>query len=306
MDFFDKKRAINLDISPQCSLKCSACFRQTPEFLKLRARIRDTSLSEFEKIVQYFNEIEFCGNMGDPIFHPHFHDFLKLSGAKHLKVRVATAASHQSKNWYEVAFKMNPRAQWVFGIDGLPENSHRYREKQDGKKLFQMMLMGRKMGVPVLWQYLIFNYNYQEMESAKALAAKHQITIEFFNTSRGPSSLLLGQAQDKNRNTDASDGINFRELDPKCFNGKKLGHSPLGYLVPCCWHGDQDVERTLPLLCNERTHLSSVKMIEDIFKEPGWEAFEKSLRNSKLGQIPSDKCAQKCTTGKENLKRLSC
>ncbi|NDD05706.1 MAG: hypothetical protein EB078_12435 [Proteobacteria bacterium] len=201
---------------------------------------------------------------------------------------------------------MNPCAQWVFGIDGLPENSHRYRVKQDGKKLFQMMLMGRKMGLPVLWQYLIFNYNFREVDDAKALAAKHHISIEFFNTSRGPSSILIETAKDKKWTHDTLEETQFRELDPKCFKGKKLGHSPLGYLVPCCWHGDQDVERTLPLLCNERTHLSSVKMIEDIFKEPGWEAFEKSLRNSKLGQIPSDKCAQKCTIGKENLKRLSC
>lgn len=303
MSCFGKKKSINLDISPHCSLKCSACFRQTPDFLKIRDRTRNLSLSEFEKIAEYFDEVEFCGTMGDPTFHPNFHEFLELASLRRLKVRVATAASHRDKDWYERSFKLNPDAQWVFGLDGLPQSSSRYRVNQDGGKLFDVMSMGKKMGVSVIWQFLIFNYNVHEIEAARVLGAKHQILVEFFNTKRGPSNILLPQAEDEKQIVDLFESERFKYLDPKCFNGKKLGHSPLGFIVPCCWYGDQDVEKILPHLCNERTNLRSVKKIEDVFKEPGWEAFEKSLHMTTSVQRPPDICLNKCTAGRENLKR---
>jgi len=34
-------------------------------------------------------------------------------------------------HWYESAFESNPNAEWHFGLDGLPEESHLYRINQD-------------------------------------------------------------------------------------------------------------------------------------------------------------------------------
>ena len=87
-------------------------------------------------------------------------------------------------SWYEEAFKANPNAWWVFGLDGLPYQSFAYRENQDGEYLFDVMLKAKSMNIKVIWQYLVFGYNEDNIEYAKELARRHQIKIEIHHTSR--------------------------------------------------------------------------------------------------------------------------
>ena len=73
-------------------------------------------------------------------------------------------------DWYVKAFNANPNATWYFGLDGLPEESHKYRVNQDGVKLFEVMKMAVDMGMNVVWQYLVFDYNKDHIKEAKSLS----------------------------------------------------------------------------------------------------------------------------------------
>ena len=77
------------------------------------------------------------------------------------------------------AFAAYPNAQWIFAIDGLPKDSHRYRINQDGEKLFEMMKESKKYLVkkPV-WQYILFKYNENDIDQAFDIATEHD--VEFF------------------------------------------------------------------------------------------------------------------------------
>ena len=83
------------------------------------------------------------------------------------------------------AFKANPEAKWVFGIDGLPEQSHIYRINQDGKKLFNLMIESKKYlkQLPV-WQYLVFKYNEDNILKAQEIAKKEGVTFMLLQSSR--------------------------------------------------------------------------------------------------------------------------
>ena len=107
---------------------------------------------------KFFDKLNFCGGVSDPIYHPQFIEFLEYS--KDREVEVHTAASHQREDWYRSAFKSNSKAQWIFGLDGLPHESHKYRVNQDGEKLFEIMKMAVDIGMDVVWQYLIFDQFY--------------------------------------------------------------------------------------------------------------------------------------------------
>ena len=48
-------------------------------------------------------------------------------------------------SWYIKAFKANINARWIFGIDGLPNESHNYRVNQDGEKLFNVIVESKKV-----------------------------------------------------------------------------------------------------------------------------------------------------------------
>ena len=74
-----------------------------------------------------------------------------------------TAASHRSEYQFEQFFKANPNAKWYFGIDGLPQDSHNYRIGQDGEHVFSMMMLAKDMGLDVVWQYIVFDYNEDDL-----------------------------------------------------------------------------------------------------------------------------------------------
>lgn len=168
---------INLDITTKCTLQCPQCTRTT--FYNGRPPGSNMTFNQFEKILDYFSVLVFCGQISDPVYHPNFIEFLKMINNKNKMAVVNTAASHRSVEWYKQAFEANKEAWWRFGIDGLPQDSHKYRVNQDGEKLFEMMLMAKKMGLRVEWQVLVFDYVSEKIDQIKQLAAKHDLQIAF-------------------------------------------------------------------------------------------------------------------------------
>jgi len=162
------RRSINLDITTKCTLACSECRRTSYINRGWKINGGHMSFSDFKKVYKYFDHFSFCGGVSDPIFHPQFAEFLEYTKDK--DVDVHTAASHRSEDWYKKAFISNPNATWIFGIDGLPEESHKYRVNQDGVKLFGIMKMAVDMDIKTVWQYLIFDYNKDHIEEARIMS----------------------------------------------------------------------------------------------------------------------------------------
>ena len=177
------RKGINLDITHRCTLECPKCLRRSVPTNNLG----DLSLDSFKKIISHFDQIEFCGQISDPIFHPQFIEFLELTKDK--RVFVHTAASHKPMDWYRDAFLANKNATWEFGIDGLPQDSPKYRINQNGEYLFNVMKTGVELGNDIRWQYIIFKYNENDIPEAIDLAQRHKIPIHINKSSRwsGPN-----------------------------------------------------------------------------------------------------------------------
>tara|TARA_X000001036_G_scaffold225601_1_gene211101 strand:+ start:142 stop:765 length:624 start_codon:yes stop_codon:yes gene_type:complete len=173
---------INLDITHRCTLQCKRCNRAIFARHNVKVPGQDLSVKDYKKILSFFKEVYFCGQISDPIFHPKFIEFLEL-GKEH-NIIVHTAASHKPESWYKKAFEANKNALWTFGIDGLPKDSHKYRVNQDGEKLFKMACMASKMGLWVKWQYIVFKYNENDIETARQMAKKHNMIFEVQKSSR--------------------------------------------------------------------------------------------------------------------------
>ena len=178
--FFNRKNLYtNIDITHRCPLQCSKCFRQIYGVIGY-----DMSMDDFIKISKWFNNIHFCGQYSDPIHHPKFKEFLKI--VKNHSIMVSCASSHKPKEFYFDAFKINPNAEWIFGIDGLPADSHKYRVNQDGEKLYNIMSEWKYyLNVKPYWQFIIFEYNKNDIEKAKKMAAKIDVNFALLKSGRG-------------------------------------------------------------------------------------------------------------------------
>lgn len=184
--FTRKKRPLNIDIAYRCALKCLRCGRQQVYRNKgLTVPGYDLSLSEFDKISDRFKSISFCGQYSDPIHHPQFIEILAMCKKKKVEAEVHVASSAKSKEWFVEAFKAYPDAQWIFGIDGLPEESHKYRVNQDGPKLYDIMLEAREYLVnKPHWQYIVFRYNQDHVEKAMEMAKERGLMFVKIRSSR--------------------------------------------------------------------------------------------------------------------------
>ena len=69
---------INLDITHRCTLQCKRCNRAIFASRNQKVPGEDLSIENYKKILSFFKEIYFCGQISDPIFHPKFIEFLKL------------------------------------------------------------------------------------------------------------------------------------------------------------------------------------------------------------------------------------
>lgn len=186
MSYFENRNGVNLDITFRCPLECSKCSRQS--FYAKHNKIvegQDMSFNTFLKVINHFDILNFCGQVSDPVNHPNFIKFLNLCDFFKKNISVHTANSHKSLEWYKEAFESNKNAEWHFGISGLPKDSHLYRKNQDGEKLFEIMLLAKKiLHKKPIWQYIIFSYNENDIETAKQIAKKEQVILRLLMSTR--------------------------------------------------------------------------------------------------------------------------
>jgi len=177
---------VNLDISFRCPLECLRCSRQQ-DFGRFNEPVwgQDIPIETIDKITDAYKSVNFCGQLSDPVHHPKFIEILELCFKKWINVTVHNASSAKSESWYIKAFKAHPQANWWFGIDGLPWESHKYRKNQDGVKLFNIMLKAKEhlLRKPS-WQYIIFKYNEEHKEQAKRMALENDVNILFVHSAR--------------------------------------------------------------------------------------------------------------------------
>ena len=271
-----REKAVNLDISSKCTLSCSGCDRQW--YVKHNQKIpkNDLSFEDFVKIADYFERILFCGNISDPVFNPNFIRMLELCDQKNIQVQIHTSASHQPKEWYIKAFEANKNAKWIFGLDGLPKDSHKYRVNQDGNKLYEMMKLGVSMGIFVSWQYIVFDYNEDDSFEAYGMAVNENMEFLLVESSRfddeNPLKPETGFTLKQNLNT----------FDPACLKNKEYGWDFQGKLLPCCWYwqpGQQHLS-FLPELTDDKFNIGNVKSVNDIINSKEWIDFHKMLKDN--------------------------
>ena len=113
----------------------------------------------FEKYIPWFDHFDFCGQVSDPSMHPEFDKILELVAKNNKSADVHNTASQRPERWYRKMFDISSgtKIAWRFGIDGLPKDSHKYRTRQDGQKLFDMMSIAAEYnpGFEICWKYCI-------------------------------------------------------------------------------------------------------------------------------------------------------
>ncbi len=183
----------NIDISNKCLLQCVYCQRQQVfDGVALgRQKVKasqDMSFSDFKKIISTFAGVNLCGQLSDPIYHPQLIQYLTYAAEHKKRINIHTNGSGKKQSFWKEAFAIQHSQHpivWTFGIDGLDQNTcNLHRIGQNFHQSFKAMLFGSKSNHHIRWQFIPFQHNEHQIERAKAIARKHNITFMLLKSNR--------------------------------------------------------------------------------------------------------------------------
>ena len=175
----------NIDASYRCVFRCPQCVRQKTYTQNQIKRSFDIGVNELQKILDFYNTMNFCGQISDPIYHPQFLLFLKMCAEQNKFTKISTVGGGKDDNWWDEAFSYGVgKNAWYFGVDGIDEKSELYRVGSNFKEVWSRMLHGRDKGHNIVWQYIIFDFNIDDMDKAVEIAKQENFSLLFINTNR--------------------------------------------------------------------------------------------------------------------------
>lgn len=232
-----------------CTLKCSGCARtrfinQWPQHWK-NHNLEVSELMRFLDIDLNGITINFCGDYGDPIYHPNFIQMVSQIKDRGANVSITTNGSYKKPEWWkELCSILTTTDQIRFSIDGLPDSFTQYRENADWKSIQSGIITCVKSQIRTVWKFIPFEFNQTEIEQARALSQSLGMAEFLLDRSDRyddqtahliPAQELVGarkSAQDQFRQQ------NTVVIEPKCYVGREHFITATGHYAPCCYVAD--------------------------------------------------------------------
>ena len=202
----EKVNLLHVEPTTRCNASCPGCPRNNNGFgVREDLIIGDVDpdiVIETAKQFPHLKVIHLCGNLGDPIAYKHLDSlidkiliqndyfyrdlimnslkkFKKIPSAFDLKrywfIDIHTNGSLRSVKWWqELGKKCNNKLPMLhkimFGIDGLKDTNHIYRQATNFDKIMDNAKAFIDNGGVAEWQFLIFKHNEHQVEEARQLS----------------------------------------------------------------------------------------------------------------------------------------
>lgn len=176
--------ALQVELSTVCNSLCLGCVRTSWDFQQVKSVISKGQYLDQDLLFGIFDtqagkrikELEFCGNIDEPLAHPEFLLILErlLQIRPDLKVHIHTNGSIRDQSYHlqlsKTLSQFSHGSKLRYGIDGVGDTHSIYRQKTNFDKAFENMKAAISGGAVVIWQYLVFPWNQHQQDEAAQLA----------------------------------------------------------------------------------------------------------------------------------------
>lgn len=190
----DLSTQIDFAITTYCQARCRSCQRtnqdtgEPEDWLTITHMPYDVFDNTLKKCPHDLYVVQFCGELGDPMMHPNITNFIDRTfehpNLKHVVIN--TNGGIRTPDWYTaIGKKYGNDLQICFGIDGMSHDSNwKYREGVDWQRAMDNMVAFKQAGGNSEWHFIIFEWNWQEVEEVYNFSRKHDIDIMIKYNSR--------------------------------------------------------------------------------------------------------------------------
>jgi MoaA/NifB/PqqE/SkfB family radical SAM enzyme len=165
---------LHIEPSSRCTLACPQCPRtECIDSIELE----DCDIDSIVKLATGKNHVLMCGNHGDPIYHPKFHELISSIRAAHPQISIGmhTNGAFRSIEWWKkTANILDHRDRITFSIDGLPRNNHLYRVNSKWETIENGIktIVEYNPDIKIIWKWILFKYNQYDIDAGIELAKK--------------------------------------------------------------------------------------------------------------------------------------
>ena len=216
---FDK--VFEIELSSLCNAKCSGCMRTLLDNKGMEYYKGNIS---YKEIVNWFTpidlsetKIKFCGVLGDPIINPELEDILDyfLYQKQVKNIEISTNGGIRTKKFWvnmaELSKYSNGRMEIHWAIDGVTRND--YRENVNLNKTWDNFKTYKENGGHVIWQYIEFDYNKEEIPLAKKKAEEMGVKLFVRKSWRNNAD----EAKYKSKAAKKIDSRTYEQLEYKIY-----------------------------------------------------------------------------------------
>jgi wyosine [tRNA(Phe)-imidazoG37] synthetase (radical SAM superfamily) len=288
-------QGLHIEPTNICTLQCPEC--QRTRFIKKWPQHWKNQSIDIDQLLNFIDvditdiRINFCGNYGDPIYHPEFLSLIKSFKQRSAIIAITTNGSYRTPEWWEqLCDLLEPRDQIEFSVDGIPENFTLYRKNANWASIHSGMKICVKSNIETVWKYIPFSFNEDTINQAKKLS--DNIGIQKFklskswrfdtDTSLTPSQSYLVDPKKTFQNK-ALTNQNLK-VDALCNYGQGKEHfiSAGGYYSPCCMLSDHGWYYKTEFGKNRSEYDISSTTISKILNRPKVIAFYKNIAKDPL------------------------
>ena len=238
MSFPINFKKFEVEITNRCNVKCPRCARTVflEDFPTLWKNY-DLSLDDFAKFIKpRLPEIEtfqFKGTNGDPIFHPNFIQWVEWCKENNKAVQIHTNGNAGKNLWNNLVGLLDKSDRVILAIDGIPNNFMKYRINAKWENIVTCAEI-LKNKCTLEWQYIIFSYNYKNIDEAKAISkAMGFDKFEIYKSDRWEENDWLKPPENFVEESTYNKADSYT-LEPDCLNKSMHIVSADGYYIPCC------------------------------------------------------------------------
>lgn len=244
---FEKYIGWHLELTRRCAIACPACPRTYNAHLykNLKKDLPLEDIKNFFHDKNYIKEIEymmFCGTLGDPIYHPKFHEISEwFFDAKDLAV--ITNGVHNINFWSRVLETWPSNSKITLSIDGLKDTNHIYRVNSKWESIEQLLsLISKKKHKSIIeWKFIVFEHNYHQIDEAKKLSEK--VGIDIFKIQKTRPLNNIPNIPEHIKEYHMEEYFEKQKFEniivPWCYSGDMHYIDADGFYAPCCWFGNE-------------------------------------------------------------------
>ena len=234
--------SLHIEPTSRCRLACPRCERT--ELLAKGRRflpIGDINIDALDKFIDLkLDDINLCGNLGDPIYHAKFIKLVQMLQTKTEDVCITTNGSGKPAKWWDALNKILRSTDRIkFSIDGLPHNFMQYRINADWTSVKTGIDACVSGPARTTWRFIPFAYNENDIDAAQQLSK--ELGVDRFVVDLSSRWIENDPLRPSQVHQDSEVKMQYKlenrrdlDIDPVCKNQKQHYISAQGYYSPCC------------------------------------------------------------------------